>query len=103
MLEDPRLVAVASQHGATPAALALAWAVRHGVAVIPKSAHPERVRRAAAPLARSLAPVATLTAAPASLGPTFYPCRASPDQAYQAASSGSAVSTFHTPARSAAR
>ena len=45
LLEDPRLLAVSTQLGTTPAALALAWAVHRGVTVIPKSAHPERVRR----------------------------------------------------------
>ena len=53
---------IAQQQQTSPAALALAWAVRRGVAVIPKSAHPERVRAnlvdSAAP---ALAPTRTLT------------------------------------------
>ena len=44
LLEEPALQRVATAHGATPAATALAWAVRRGVAVIPKSTHAERVR-----------------------------------------------------------
>ena len=44
LLEEPALHRVAAAHGATPAATALAWAVRRGVAVIPKSTHAERVR-----------------------------------------------------------
>ena len=44
LLADAALIRIAQQQQSSPAALALAWAVRRGVAVIPKSTHPERVR-----------------------------------------------------------
>ena len=43
LLDEPVLRTVSEAHGASAAAAALGWAVRRGVAVIPKSAHPERV------------------------------------------------------------
>ena len=43
-LEDPALTAVARSHGVTPAQVVLAWHLRHGIVVIPKSADAERQR-----------------------------------------------------------
>jgi 2,5-diketo-D-gluconate reductase A len=43
-LRDPLLREVAEAHGATPAQVVLRWHVEHGVAVIPRSATPERIR-----------------------------------------------------------
>jgi 2,5-diketo-D-gluconate reductase A len=42
-LEDERLVAIGSRHGATAAQIVVAWHVAHGFVVIPKSVHPERI------------------------------------------------------------
>jgi diketogulonate reductase-like aldo/keto reductase len=44
LLEDPAVLAVAAAHGAAPAAVALSWALRRRVAVIPKSTHADRIR-----------------------------------------------------------
>ena len=64
LLADAALLRVAQQQQTSPAALALAWAVRRGVAVIPKSAHPERVRanlvETAAALTLTLTPTLAL-------------------------------------------
>jgi diketogulonate reductase-like aldo/keto reductase len=67
LLGRPQLRAVAQQHGATPAQVALAWLLRQdGVAVIPKAVQPAHVRanRAALELAPRLtdADMATLDA-----------------------------------------
>ena len=43
LLEDPLLEAIAHDHDATPAQVALAWALRRGTSVIPKSVRPERL------------------------------------------------------------
>ena len=43
LLEDHTLVSVANALGTTPATVALAWALRSGVAIIPKSTQPERI------------------------------------------------------------
>ena len=40
MLAEPVLLATAREKAASPAAVALAWALQRGVAVIPKSTHP---------------------------------------------------------------
>jgi 2,5-diketo-D-gluconate reductase A len=42
-LDDPVLTAIATAHGVTPAQVVLRWHVEHDVAVIPKSAHPDRI------------------------------------------------------------
>jgi alcohol dehydrogenase (NADP+) len=44
LLSDPAVLAVASELGTSASAVALAWAVRRGVAVIPKSVNVKRVR-----------------------------------------------------------
>jgi alcohol dehydrogenase (NADP+) len=44
LLEDPSVAAVARKHAATPAQVLLAWAMEKGVAVIPKSVNPARLR-----------------------------------------------------------
>jgi len=41
---EPGLVRIAAAHGVSPAQVALRWALQHGVVVIPKSTHPERIR-----------------------------------------------------------
>jgi diketogulonate reductase-like aldo/keto reductase len=42
-LHDPRITAIAKRHGRTNAQVLLRWAVQHGLVVIPKSAHPDRI------------------------------------------------------------
>lgn len=42
-LQDPRITTIAEKHGRTNAQVLLRWAIQHGVVVIPKSAHPERI------------------------------------------------------------
>jgi len=42
-LNDPVLTEIASAHGVTPAQVVLRWHLEHGIAVIVKSAHPERI------------------------------------------------------------
>lgn len=44
LLEDPVLVEIARRHGASPAQVALAWALARGTAPIPKTVRPERLR-----------------------------------------------------------
>ena len=43
-LDDPVLTKIAAAHGVTPAQVVLRWHLEHGIAVIPKSAHPDRIR-----------------------------------------------------------
>ncbi len=43
-LDDPVIVAAARRLDRTPAQVMLRWALQHGAAVIPKSAHRERIR-----------------------------------------------------------
>jgi len=43
LLTEPVLRSVAREANASPATVALAWALAHGLAVIPKSARPERI------------------------------------------------------------
>lgn len=43
-LTDPVLVRIAEAHGVDPARVVLRWHVQHRVVVIPKSAHPDRIR-----------------------------------------------------------
>jgi diketogulonate reductase-like aldo/keto reductase len=67
LLGNPALAAVARQHGATPAQIALAWTLRApgGVISIPKAADPAHVRQnaQAREIALSPADLATLDAA----------------------------------------
>jgi diketogulonate reductase-like aldo/keto reductase len=42
-LGDPRVVAIADRVGRTPAQVLLRWCVQHGLPVIPKSTHRERI------------------------------------------------------------
>lgn len=42
-LADPVLTEIATAHGVTPAQVVLRWHLEHGITVIPKSAHPERI------------------------------------------------------------
>ena len=43
-LDDPVLTKIASAHDVTPAQVVLRWHLEHGITVIPKSAHPDRIR-----------------------------------------------------------
>ena len=43
MFTEPALREIAEKHGKTPAQVILRWNVQHGVIVIPKSAHRERM------------------------------------------------------------
>lgn len=43
LLDDPTMVRIAQAHGATPAQVAIAWALARGTAVIPKSTNPDRI------------------------------------------------------------
>ena len=43
-LEHPTIVAIAERLGRTPAQVIIRWHVQHGIVVIPKSTHPERIR-----------------------------------------------------------
>jgi diketogulonate reductase-like aldo/keto reductase len=43
-LHHPTLTAVAATHGANPGQVVLRWHVQHGIVVIPKSGHPDRLR-----------------------------------------------------------
>jgi 2,5-diketo-D-gluconate reductase A len=42
-LADPVLAGVAEAHGVSPAQVVLRWHLEHGITVIPKSQHPERI------------------------------------------------------------
>jgi len=42
-LADPVLVEIAKAHAVTPAQVVLRWHLEHGITVIPKSVHPERI------------------------------------------------------------
>lgn len=42
-LDHPILVEIAHSHQSTPAQVVIAWHLQHGIAVIPKSAHPDRI------------------------------------------------------------
>jgi len=42
-LSDPTVVAIAKRAGRTPAQVLLRWCVQHGIPVIPKSTHRERI------------------------------------------------------------
>ncbi len=43
-LSDPTIAAIAAKHGKTPAQVVIRWHLQHGLVVIPKSVHEERVR-----------------------------------------------------------
>jgi D-xylose reductase len=45
LLGHPRLEAIAKAHGKTPAQVLLRWATQRGVAVIPKTVNPDRLRQ----------------------------------------------------------
>jgi 2,5-diketo-D-gluconate reductase A len=42
-LADPALTGIATAHGVTPAQVVLRWHLEHGITVIPKSTHPDRI------------------------------------------------------------
>jgi alcohol dehydrogenase (NADP+) len=44
LLADPVITAIADRHDATPAQVLIAWGIRRGTSVIPKSANPDRLR-----------------------------------------------------------
>ena len=44
-LEDETIVDIASRHGKSPAQVILRWHLQNGVAVIPKSVTPSRIRQ----------------------------------------------------------
>ena len=41
---DPVLTGIATAHGVTPAQVVLRWHLDHGITVIPKSSHPDRIK-----------------------------------------------------------
>jgi methylglyoxal/glyoxal reductase len=43
-LDHPELAAIAAECGKTPAQVVIRWHLQHGLVVIPKSQHPERIR-----------------------------------------------------------
>lgn len=43
-LGDPRIATVAKRYGKSPAQILIRWSMQHGLAVIPKTTHPERMR-----------------------------------------------------------
>ena len=43
-IQHPAIRAIAEQAGRTPAQVIIRWHLQHGVVVIPKSAHPDRIR-----------------------------------------------------------
>jgi 2,5-diketo-D-gluconate reductase A len=43
-LRDPALTEIAARHQVTPAQVVLRWHLEHGITVIPKSAHPDRIK-----------------------------------------------------------
>lgn len=45
LLSDPRLAAIARAHGVSPAQVVIRWHLQHGVVVIPKSVHADRIRQ----------------------------------------------------------
>jgi len=55
-LRDPVLAEIAARHGVTPAQVVLRWHLEHGIPVIPKSEHRERIEANLAITGFSLAP-----------------------------------------------
>ena len=55
-LADPVLTGIAARHGVTPAQVVLRWHLEHGIAVIPKSARPDRIAANIDVLGFSLSP-----------------------------------------------
>ncbi len=45
LLQDPAIQRIAEKHGVLPSHILLAWAMRRGTIVIPKSVNPERLRQ----------------------------------------------------------
>ncbi|KAI7882183.1 Aldo/keto reductase [Lichtheimia hyalospora FSU 10163] len=45
IMEDPKLLAIAKKHNATPAQILLAWGIQRGTSVIPKSVTPSRIEQ----------------------------------------------------------
>ena len=43
-LRDPVLAEIAARHQVTPAQVVLRWHLEHGITVIPKSSHPDRIK-----------------------------------------------------------
>ena len=43
-LDDPRIQAVATRCGKTPAQIMIRWCIQHETVVIPKSSHPDRIK-----------------------------------------------------------
>jgi 2,5-diketo-D-gluconate reductase A len=43
-LRDPVLTEIAARHHVTPAQVVLRWHLEHGITVIPKSSHPDRIK-----------------------------------------------------------
>lgn len=64
LLETPAIVSIASAHGATAAQVVIAWHLAHGLVVIPKTTHHDRMREnfAAAELTLTAADVAAIDA-----------------------------------------
>ncbi|HEY6880890.1 MAG TPA: aldo/keto reductase [Polyangiales bacterium] len=54
LLKEPTIVAIAEEHGCTPAQVLLAWHMQRGVSVIPKSVTPSRLRENLAAVELSL-------------------------------------------------
>jgi 2,5-diketo-D-gluconate reductase A len=55
-LDDPVLASVAAAHGVTPAQVVLRWHLEHGIPVIPKSSHRDRIQMNIAITGFSLSP-----------------------------------------------
>ncbi|ESA32733.1 aldehyde oxidoreductase [Leptolyngbya sp. Heron Island J] len=56
LLENSTIVAIAKQHGVTPAQVLISWAIHRGTAVIPKSVNPARIQQNLAAADLSLTP-----------------------------------------------
>lgn len=56
LLSEQVVKEIASKRGATPAQVALAWALQKGIVVLPKSSKPARIKENAGALALDLAP-----------------------------------------------
>ena len=58
LLEHPLIAAIAEAHGCTPAQVLLAWQIQRGIAVIPKSVTPSRLKENLEAAAIELSPAA---------------------------------------------